>query len=446
MVGSRRCQGATPTLHGGYPPRAVYQSVTKTGLGASFRFHLVSSIRVTLGLATFQLVLLLVLLAFQPPAARELLLKGLAAGIATPEALSVSRLGFASWAVLAAAAAARRLAPAHRGWHLHLPVDLRTRWAAGMLSVASTLPHLAGLWILLWIGASLLGEPASPRALVALPLVALAAAGTWTPAPRRVRACAAVAIPLAASASFPGLAAAVALLALAYFQAGRESTRSTRVPSVPFSLRVFGRRLPTGQLVFSLRALGLWITLAHLPAVLFAAPTGLAIHNNEFTPDQTDLVLPLGTSLGVTATVLGVATLLSARRPPWAWSRSLPWSARRRVAVDAFLLLLIASPLLIPVLYLRASSGLSVLALLAFLAVRLPGRMRNSLRGLTRLGAWTYIEALLAALFTSLLPLTALVLVLASPFVLETSARRERALKVGLYLERRFDAAREAPS
>ncbi len=49
-----------------------------TGLGASYRFHLCSGARVALGLATFQLALLLVLVALQPPAARELLLKGLA--------------------------------------------------------------------------------------------------------------------------------------------------------------------------------------------------------------------------------------------------------------------------------------------------------------------------------------------------------------------------------
>ena len=420
--------------------------MTAAGLGASFRFHLASSIRVTLGLAAFQLVLLLVLVALQPPQARALLFEGLAAGIATPEAFSASRLGFALWAVLAAAAAARRLAPTQRGWHLHLPVDLRTRWGAGVLGVASTLPHLAVLWILLWIGATLLGEPASPRALLALPLVALGAAGAWTPAPRRVRACAAVAVPLAASASSPGLVAATALLALAYFQSGRWSPRTVRVPVAPSSLRPLGRRLPTGQLVLSLRALGLWIALAHLPAVLFAAPTGLALHNNDFTPDQSELVLRLGTSLAIAATVLGTATLLNARRPPWVWSRSLPWSARQRVAADAVLLLLVASPLLIPVLYLRASSGLSVLALLVFLAVRLPGRMRNSLRGLTKLGTWTYIETLLAALLTALQPVIGLALALASPLFLEASARREQSLKVGLYLERRFDGAREAES
>ena len=106
--------------------------------------------------------------------------------------------------------------------------------------------------------------------------------------------------------------------------------------------------MPTGQLILSLRALGIWITLVHLPATLFAAPTGLAIYNNQFTPDQWDLVLRLGTSLGITATVLAMATLLNARRPPWAWSRSLPWSARQRVAADAGLLLMVASPLLIP--------------------------------------------------------------------------------------------------
>ena len=420
--------------------------MTAAGLGASFRFHLASSIRVTLGLATFQLVLLLVLVALQPPQARALLFESMAAGIATPEAFSGARFGFAIWATLAAAAAARRLAPAQRGWHLHLPVDLRTRWAAGVLSVASTLPHLAVLWSLFWVGARLLGEPASFRTLLALPLVALAAAGAWTPASSRVRACATVALPLAASASFPGLVAATALLALAYFQAGRWSPRSARVPSVPSSLRSLGRRLPTGQLVLSLRALGLWIALVHLPAVLFAAPTGLALHNNEFTLDQSALVLRLGTSLAIAATVLGTATLLNARRPPWAWSRSLPWSARRRVAADAVLLLLAASPLLIPAFYLSPSSGLSLLGLLAFLALRLPGRMRSSLRGLTKLGAWTYIEALLAALLTALQPLIGFALALASPLFLEASARREQSLKVGLYLERRFDGAREAES
>lgn len=421
-------------------------ALTTTGLGASFRFHLSSSIRVTLGLATFQLVLLLAVTALQPPQARELLLKSLAAGIATPEAFSAARLGFVLWAVVAAAAAARRLAPAHRGWHLHLPVDLRTRWTAGMLSVASTLPHLAVLWSLFWVGARLLGEPAPFRTLLALPLVTLAAAGTWTPASGRVRACSAVAVPLAASAATPALAAATALLALAYFQAGRWSPRSARVPSLPSSLRLLGRRLPTGQLVLSLRALGLWIALVHLPAVLFAAPTGLALHNNEFTPDQSELVLRLGTSLAIAATVLGTATLLNARRPPWAWSRSLPWSAIQRVAADAVLLLLVASPLLIPAFYLSQSSGLSLLGLLVFLAVRLPGRMRNSLRGLTKLGAWTYIEVLLAALLTALQPLIGLALALASPLFLDSSARREWSLKVGLYLERRFDGAREAES
>ncbi|MCY4558828.1 MAG: hypothetical protein OXF79_21100, partial [Chloroflexi bacterium] len=329
-----------------------------TGLAASYRFHLRSGARVALGLATFQLVLLLVLVALQPPAARELLLKGLAAGIASPEAFSATRLGFAVWAIVASAAAARRLAPAHRGWQLHLPVGVRTHWTAGVLGAASTLAHFAGLWILLWIGGRALGEPSSVGALLALPLVVLAAAGTWTPAPGRVRACSAVAVPLAASASAPGLVAAIVLLSLAYFQAGRWSPRSARVAFAPSFLRTLGRRLPTGQLIFSLRALGLWITLAHLPAALVAAPTGLTIQNNELTPDQSDLVLRLGTSLAITATVLATATLLSTRRPPWAWSRSLPWSARQRVAADAGLLLLVASPILIPVLYLRATSAL----------------------------------------------------------------------------------------
>ena len=83
--------------------RTVNEPTTSATLGASYRFHLLSGSRVTIGLAAFQLVLLFVLLAFQPPAAREFLLKGLAIGIATPETLSAARFGLAVWAVLAAA-------------------------------------------------------------------------------------------------------------------------------------------------------------------------------------------------------------------------------------------------------------------------------------------------------------------------------------------------------
>lgn len=78
--------------------------MTKTGLGASYRFHISSSTRVTLGLVTFQLVLLLILVALQPPAARELLLKGLAALLTSAQPMTALVLGLASPLVLEASA------------------------------------------------------------------------------------------------------------------------------------------------------------------------------------------------------------------------------------------------------------------------------------------------------------------------------------------------------
>jgi hypothetical protein len=63
--------------------------------------------------------------------------------------------------------------------------------------------------------------------------------------------------------------------------------------------------------------------------------------------------------------------------------------------------------------------------------------MRNSSTGLTRLETWSYCEAGLVALLTSLEPLTGLGLAVALPFVRRLSARREQDLKVSLFLERR---------
>lgn len=321
-----------------------------------------------------------------------------------------------------------------RGWQLHLPVGARAHWTGAVLGVASGLPHVSLLWILGWVGAGFLGEARSWLALVALPLVLFGAAGSWiADASRFSRVCSCLAVVLAASASGPALVGAFLLLATA-------CARSAVAPAFVGRRRFrFDVRLPVGQLVMSLRALGPRAALACLPAVALVALTGVAVSNNELPAGQVDLVRRLGASLAVTATALLVATLLVSRRPPWAWSRSLPWSASRRVTTDSAFLVLAASPLLAFVPFGRMESGLSVVGLLVFLAARLPGQMRNPLRGQTRLGAWAWYEGSLLALLSSLLPFAGIALGLSAPLALRASARRERQINTGLFLERRFD-------
>lgn len=406
--------------------------------GPLCRFHLSSATRVTAGLTSLQLGVFVVFVALQPAEMRSLFLHGLAAGVATPEALSPARAGLGLWAFLASAAAARRFRPALQGWGLHLPVGTRSQWAGAVLGLASGLPQVSLLWVLGWVGAAFLGETQSWRSLVALPLVVFGAAGSWIAhKPRFPRACSCLAILLAVSASGPALIGALLLLVAAW-------ARSAPAPAAARRRFRLAARLPVGQLVISLRALGWRAVPIYCPGVALASLSRVAVHNNVLPAAQVDLVGRLGASLAVTATVLLMATILVSRRPPWGWSRSLPWSAARRVAADSAALVLAASPFLVLVPFSRFDSGLSIACLLVFLAGRLPDRIRNSLRSQTRLGAWAWYEGFLLALLSSVLPLAGIALGLLVPFVLRASVRRERDLKVGLHLERRFDPAAES--
>jgi len=243
---------------------------------------------------------------------------------------------------------------------------------------------------------------------------------------------------LAAGAAGPALAGAVLLLLAGRARCGLAPVRrGQRLPQAR------GLPLPFGQLVVSLRALGPRAVLAWVPGGALVALTGVAISNNDLPADQVDLFRRLGASLGVTSAALLLATRLIARRPPWAWSRSLPWSSLRRTAADGALLALFASPFLVLVRSLRPGSGLAVSLLLLFLAARLPGRMRTPVQGKTKLGAWSWYESGLLALLVTIVPLAGIALGFLAPLALWASARRDRDQKVGLFLERRFDPAGE---
>ena len=401
---------------------------------ALWRFHLRSSTRVTWSLITFQLVVLAAIVWLQPPEVRSLLVRSAIRSIAEPGFLSWARLGFGAWALAAAAWSASRLEPALTGWNRHLPVDSRGQWTAAVLGVASGLPHLAILWTLCWVGAYLLGVPDfSAGSLVALPLVILGAASASTrPAATWARLLGGLATVLAASARPAALVAAGFLLACAYVRAGWWSPRKRR----PRSSR--GRRFPPfGQLLLSLRALGPLVWAIYPCGLPFVLVAGVALRNNVLSSQQSELVLRLGTSLAGTAAILAGATLLSRRRPYWVWARSLAWSSQRRTDTDSALLFLLCIPFLPFLYYFDAASGLSATLLLCYLSFRVAGWMRNSSTGLTRLGPWSYCEAGMAALLTSLEPLTGLGLAVALPFVRRLAGRREQDLKVSLFLERR---------
>jgi hypothetical protein len=86
------------------------------------------------------------------------------------------------------------------------------------------------------------------------------------------------------------------------------------------------------------RALG-WRLLAAIGLGLAPLAAAAAfLRNDGLTPRQRLGAAVLGGGAAMALLLASLARQLAARRPPWQWARSLPWSARRRVAADAALL------------------------------------------------------------------------------------------------------------
>src|SRR5262245_33027457 len=120
------------------------------------------------------------------------------------------------------------------------------------------------------------------------------------------------------------------------------------------------------------RAIGAWIA--------GSIPVGAAllfVRNNALPPSLGSIGTRLGGALAVTFTLSQLADVLAVRRPSWPWERSLPSSARRRVAKDAVLLGVLCAPVIAAVAYLDPIAAVTVLALTAFLSFRAAGAMRR---------------------------------------------------------------------
>jgi hypothetical protein len=351
-------------------------------------------------------------------------------------------------AVAVAAVAAPRVCAGLGGWLRHLPVAGAThrRAAAAAIAVAEA-PLLALLAVLVLAARSRPGAATAPR-LVGLLAVALAAAHVALPIRRRAAAVppALAAGLLAALGSWPALAAAVPLLAVADLAAG--PLRSPRPARSPAAAEPSGRHAPVLLPArIARRALG-WrpvrayavALLPWLAAVLFAA-------NNRLAPLHATRAARLGGGGSCVLLLASLAGTLAARRPAWPWARSLPWAARRRVLDDALLLGASCLPLL-ALAGLQSAAALPPLAaVLPWLALRAAGAMRRPASlappAAGRLGpsGEILVEGALLAGLVALLPWSALLPLAAVPVAVRAAAAREQRLKVGAWMERHHLAA-----
>jgi hypothetical protein len=410
--------------------------MTPSGFRPALRFHLETGVRVVLGLGSVQLVAGIAALSFHPQPL--VALRSAACGVTDGSAFPGAGFVLAGLSLGAAALAARRLVPGARGWTLHLPVSATGQYRALLLALVASQALTAAAWIG-FLGAGLgLGATLRMPYPLALPGILVSAACVVLPYSRRwERPVSGLALALSAWGSWPSLLAAGACLA------GVVGYGRLSLVRGPERGRVAGIRRPETILTrISWAALGPGGGTAFLGALLPVAGAFFVLRNNPgISPEESGIAVRGGCGLGVLLVVLSLAGRLVAQRPPWAWSRSLPWFARMRVGHDAGFLVMHALPIVLVAAILDPRAAAATLVLGLYLALRGAGAMRSTDSGPTRLGWRMNAEGVLAVILVTAFPASAWGLLALAPLAWVRARNRERALKVSLIRERQYSRA-----
>ncbi|HET9227878.1 MAG TPA: hypothetical protein VFR31_14485 [Thermoanaerobaculia bacterium] len=314
------------------------------------------------------------------------------------------------------------------GWMRHLPVSGLAHRRAAMFAIAAAQGSL--LLLLLFFAAAAAKKGADPwpglaGLAIALPAAALAA--------MQVRPLARPLALIAAFLPFSGgwlpVGFGAALLIVAEALAG--PLRKT-APSITLRRKGTGRWL---EARIAWRALGGSLLGAFLTGLLPLGAAVLFIRNNELAPVHVRLGALLGGGTAVVLLLAGMAESLAVRRPAWPWSRSLPWSAGRRVLFDSLFLGAHALPLVLLTAWIEPVAALAVLGQIPLLASRATGAVRRAPERRTGASGEILIEGMLLAATVALLPWVSLLAVLGTPFAQRAAAERERRQKVSRWQE-----------
>lgn len=359
-----------------------------------------------------------------------------------PRSAGGSAVLVAACCLAAAAVAAPRVCRGLHGWLHHLPIGgLAHRRAAGLAIAVAQSPLL----ILFLFLAAFASRSFSTLIVDGLGLVitALGAAVAVTPSERRwlARVPALAAATVAGSGGWGMVGVGAGLIVVADLAAGplaRDRGRPVTHPS-----RRTGGRLLEPRIAW--RALGGSVFGAYAIGLLPVGTAWAFLAHNALAPEHARLGARLGAGCAVVLLLAQIGESLAVHRPAWPWSRSLPWSAARRVGADALLLGLHALPLILLAAWVEPAA-LVVLGLLPLLSVRASGAMRRAPERRTGASGEILLEGLLLAALAALLPWTAVLALAATPFALRAAAERERRQKVSRWLELHHLAAGDPQS
>jgi hypothetical protein len=132
---------------------------------------------------------------------------------------------------------------------------------------------------------------------------------------------------------------------------------------------------------------------------------------------------------------------LLASRQPWPWARSLPWSARDRVIVDAIVL---GAPLIVVVAVVAPvhwPSGLLMVCLVPFVGTLCAGALRGAATKQFGAAGLCLAISIPAGVLVAIWPVLAVLVLACTPVLLRWATARERDSRATRFAELRHSAA-----
>ena len=343
----------------------------------------------------------------------------------------VSGLFFTIISVSIASSASRRICHGLDGWIRHLPSTAATqRRLAGVAVFMAQIPILIVL-VLLAIVAGITSEASSTAYLVGFPVLGLSSAlcvlpikQKWSARPLALAACIS-----SMTGQWAFVAGSVVLLTITDLTAGPLSPSRKRSK---FRLTLKGSSL---HALLTWRALKLRVFSHYLVSLFFLGLTSLFISHNDFDQSLNTKAVCLGGALSLAKFIALTANMISARRPPWPWVRSLPWSARRRVIVEAALLLLFAIPLLILILLMNINALWPIILSLPAFVLFATQQIRQASEDRMGAAGKIFLMGTIGTLAIGLFPLSSLIFSLSIPLALLQAEKAEKSQKVSRWLE-----------
>ena len=332
------------------------------------------------------------------------------------------------FALIVAKIAGQRVAHGLTGWMRHLPVNENTNRRLAIIALSITILPLLSILAFLSIAAAGKYNIRVAPYLLGLPMVGMAAALFALPVKRRYFSKALLALScLSFSSQDWGLMLAGVILLV-----GGDMISG---PLVPITRRLGFSVNRLIHFILIWRAMRLRLLIPYLLSFTIYPILFLFLVNNPYDYHQANMVIRLAAGMSLTVFCASFTQILAKRRPPWLWSRSLPWSAWQRIYRDALFLMIHLFPLVLVAVIIRGQ-------MMLFIFCCLPGLVIFSVMVSRRISASRFGvagqvlgQAVLPVFLFGLSPWVSLLYLVLTPWLIQKAAFEEMSLPVSKWLE-----------